>query len=71
MALYCPHCGAPAPDEARFCMKCGKERLPEASAPEASEPEAPKAPDAPETPAAPDVLDVPPAPTKAPETEVP
>ncbi|MGW0530937.1 zinc-ribbon domain-containing protein [Streptomyces sp. NPDC003032] len=35
MASYCPHCGAPAPDEARFCMKCGKERLPEPPAPEA------------------------------------
>ncbi|WP_369218255.1 zinc ribbon domain-containing protein, partial [Streptomyces flavofungini] len=29
MASYCPHCGAAAPEEARFCMKCGKERLPE------------------------------------------
>ncbi|AZM54807.1 hypothetical protein DMA15_21445 [Streptomyces sp. WAC 01529] len=64
MALYCPHCGAPAPDEARFCMKCGKERLPEAPAPDASEPEA-------SAPEAPDAPDVPPAPTKAPETEVP
>lgn len=26
MASYCPHCGAPTPDEARFCMKCGRER---------------------------------------------
>ncbi|MFF0025730.1 zinc ribbon domain-containing protein [Streptomyces sp. NPDC005496] len=26
MASYCPHCGAPAPEEARFCMKCGRER---------------------------------------------
>ncbi|MBT2390832.1 zinc ribbon domain-containing protein [Streptomyces sp. ISL-1] len=33
MASYCPHCGNPSPDEARFCMKCGRERLPEASAP--------------------------------------
>ncbi|MFF3452798.1 zinc ribbon domain-containing protein [Streptomyces sp. NPDC002730] len=32
MASYCPHCGNPSPDEARFCMKCGRERLPEASA---------------------------------------
>ncbi|MET7438543.1 zinc-ribbon domain-containing protein [Streptomyces sp. NPDC005568] len=24
MASYCPHCGAPAPEEARFCMKCGR-----------------------------------------------
>lgn len=26
MASYCPHCGAPTPDEARFCMRCGRER---------------------------------------------
>ncbi|MGB8944364.1 MAG: zinc-ribbon domain-containing protein, partial [Streptomyces sp.] len=26
MASNCPHCGAPTPDEARFCMKCGRER---------------------------------------------
>jgi zinc ribbon protein len=32
MASFCPHCGNPSPDEARFCMKCGRERLPEASA---------------------------------------
>ncbi|MGW8686561.1 zinc ribbon domain-containing protein [Streptomyces sp. NPDC055817] len=29
MASFCPHCGAQAPDEARFCMKCGRERTPE------------------------------------------
>lgn len=32
MASYCPHCGNPSPDEARFCMRCGREQLPEASA---------------------------------------
>ncbi|NUK28443.1 zinc ribbon domain-containing protein, partial [Streptomyces lunaelactis] len=32
MASYCPHCGNPSPDEARFCMTCGRERLPVASA---------------------------------------
>lgn len=26
MPSYCPFCGDPAPDEARFCMKCGRER---------------------------------------------
>ena len=28
MTSYCPHCGTPGPDEARFCMKCGRERPP-------------------------------------------
>ncbi|MFJ8589138.1 zinc-ribbon domain-containing protein [Streptomyces sp. NPDC093595] len=28
MASYCPHCGTPSADEARFCTKCGRERLP-------------------------------------------
>ncbi|TQE20000.1 zinc ribbon domain-containing protein [Streptomyces ipomoeae] len=28
MTSYCPHCGTPGPDEARFCMKCGRERGP-------------------------------------------
>ncbi|MFJ2773650.1 zinc ribbon domain-containing protein [Streptomyces sp. NPDC087300] len=41
MASTCPHCGAPAPDEARFCMKCGRERAPEpAAAPTAPPPPA-------------------------------
>lgn len=31
MASYCPYCGNPSPDEARFCMKCGRERLPDAA----------------------------------------
>ncbi|MFF1698233.1 zinc ribbon domain-containing protein [Streptomyces sp. NPDC058257] len=26
MASNCPHCGASTPEEARFCMKCGRER---------------------------------------------
>ncbi|WP_409004558.1 zinc ribbon domain-containing protein, partial [Streptomyces scabiei] len=26
MTSYCPHCGTPGPDEARFCMKCGRDR---------------------------------------------
>ncbi|MEU6845240.1 zinc ribbon domain-containing protein [Streptomyces sp. NPDC046716] len=29
MTSFCPHCGAEAPAEARFCMRCGKERSPE------------------------------------------
>ncbi|MFE9838309.1 zinc ribbon domain-containing protein [Streptomyces sp. NPDC005551] len=56
MASYCPHCGAPAPDEARFCMTCGRERVP---APAAEAPSAP-AP-APEGPAAPGAAPGPPA----------
>ncbi|MFE7838001.1 zinc ribbon domain-containing protein [Streptomyces sp. NPDC057474] len=28
MTSYCPYCGTPGPDEARFCMKCGRERMP-------------------------------------------
>ncbi|MFD8566562.1 zinc ribbon domain-containing protein [Streptomyces sp. NPDC059639] len=28
MPSFCPHCGAEAPEEARFCMRCGKERVP-------------------------------------------
>lgn len=32
MASFCPHCGNPSPDEARFCMTCGRERLPVAAA---------------------------------------
>ncbi|MEE1759193.1 zinc-ribbon domain-containing protein [Streptomyces sp. SP18BB07] len=28
MTSYCPHCGTPGPDEARFCMTCGRERPP-------------------------------------------
>ncbi|MFE7759870.1 zinc-ribbon domain-containing protein [Streptomyces sp. NPDC057438] len=33
MTSYCPHCGTPGPDEARFCMKCGGERPPIPAAP--------------------------------------
>ncbi|WP_408996219.1 zinc-ribbon domain-containing protein, partial [Streptomyces caniscabiei] len=28
MTSYCPHCGTPGPAEARFCVKCGGERMP-------------------------------------------
>ncbi|MEU7584267.1 zinc-ribbon domain-containing protein [Streptomyces sp. NPDC041068] len=53
MASYCPHCGAPAPEEARFCMKCGKERLPEQAAQETppAPAEAPAVPASPPPPA--------------------
>ncbi|MEV6399698.1 zinc-ribbon domain-containing protein [Streptomyces sp. NPDC051907] len=35
MASYCPHCGNPSPNEARFCMKCGREQVPAPEAPPA------------------------------------
>ncbi|MFH8607541.1 zinc-ribbon domain-containing protein [Streptomyces sp. NPDC018029] len=44
MASYCPHCGAPSPDEARFCMKCGRERLPEPKQPASPPPAQPSSP---------------------------
>ncbi|WP_406104810.1 zinc ribbon domain-containing protein [Streptomyces sp. NBC_01003] len=42
MASFCPHCGAQAPDEARFCMTCGRERTPERE-PDVQGPSAPPA----------------------------
>ncbi|MFF1377028.1 zinc ribbon domain-containing protein [Streptomyces sp. NPDC058308] len=71
MASYCPHCGAPAPDEARFCMKCGRERLPE---PTAEEPTAEEPTDAPPPPPpSPSPLEPkqPPAPAVAPPPVAP
>ncbi|MFE4675166.1 zinc ribbon domain-containing protein [Streptomyces sp. NPDC056723] len=63
MASFCPHCGAQAPDEARFCMKCGRERTPEReptvqgpAAPPAASPGQPPVP-----PLAPPVAPPPPA----------
>lgn len=51
MPSYCPFCGTQAPDEARFCMKCGRER-----------PQAPATPPAPsQAPAAPPQAPLPPA----------
>ncbi|MCW7945560.1 hypothetical protein AAW14_27010 [Streptomyces hygroscopicus] len=38
MASYCPHCGTQAPDEARYCMRCGREREPVATERGAVEP---------------------------------
>ncbi|MER5360215.1 zinc-ribbon domain-containing protein [Streptomyces sp. NPDC002785] len=46
MPSYCPFCGIPAPDEARFCMKCGRER-PAAEAVPAAPPTMPDAPSRP------------------------
>ncbi|MET9845059.1 zinc-ribbon domain-containing protein [Streptomyces ossamyceticus] len=48
MTSYCPHCGTPGPDDARYCMKCGRERIPVPSAPPA--PDASAGPGAPPTP---------------------
>ncbi|MGW0776974.1 zinc ribbon domain-containing protein [Streptomyces sp. NPDC002835] len=67
MASFCQHCGTPSPDEARFCMKCGKERLPEvptAPPPPAAAPTAPPA--APPPPAAPQPPATPPPPAHGP-----
>lgn len=43
MPSYCPFCGTPAPDEARFCQKCGRER-PAVPAAAPSQPVAPPPP---------------------------
>lgn len=57
MTSYCPHCGTPGPDEARFCMKCGRERMPvpaaEAGAGAGAHPTPPAAPPAVPPPAPP------------------
>ncbi|MGA4850570.1 zinc ribbon domain-containing protein [Streptomyces sp. G5(2025)] len=73
MASYCPHCGAPAPNEARFCMKCGKERLPDPPVPDTPPaqptPPAPaEAPAEPRPPASPPPPVYTPAPATAPAT---
>ncbi|MFF3782548.1 zinc-ribbon domain-containing protein [Streptomyces sp. NPDC001933] len=48
MPLYCPFCGTPAPDGARFCMKCGRERPTVADTAPAAPPSMPEAPPRPE-----------------------
>lgn len=66
MASYCPHCGASAPDEARFCMKCGKERPADPATPDPATPD-PATPDAATPdPAAPAPEDAVPAPPSSP-----
>ncbi|MBP5869161.1 zinc-ribbon domain-containing protein [Streptomyces scabiei] len=69
MTSYCPHCGTPGPDEARFCMKCGRERPPVPAAPGTGSGATPVPPPAP--PAAPPT--VPPAvsPTAGPPSAPP
>lgn len=52
MTSYCPHCGTPGPDEARFCMTCGRERPPvPAAAPGTGTGATPPPPSAPPPPA--------------------
>lgn len=55
MPSFCPHCGAEAPEEARFCMRCGRERTsaetPPPSPPPPPPPRTPPAPAAPPPPA--------------------
>ncbi|MEU0658067.1 zinc-ribbon domain-containing protein [Streptomyces lavendulocolor] len=60
MASNCPHCGTPSPDEARFCMTCGRERS-----------AAPPPPDGPPPPAAPPAGPAPAAPPVAPPVAAP
>ncbi|MET9495449.1 zinc-ribbon domain-containing protein [Streptomyces sp. NPDC006552] len=40
MPSFCPHCGAEAPEEAHFCMSCGRERSPAPPPPETPPPPA-------------------------------
>lgn len=65
MPSYCPFCGTPAPDEARFCMKCGRERPTVEAAPAAP----PTMPDAPPRP--PQLLPHQPAPHEPPQPPPP
>ncbi|MFE6976477.1 zinc ribbon domain-containing protein [Streptomyces sp. NPDC057682] len=60
MASSCPFCGTPAPDEARFCMACGRER------PAAPPPQAPPPPAWAPAPGTPPAPGAPPAPGYAP-----
>ncbi|MFD4945824.1 zinc-ribbon domain-containing protein [Streptomyces sp. NPDC058409] len=65
MPSYCPFCGTPAPDEARFCMKCGRERPTVEAAPAVP----PTMPDAPPRP--PQLLPHQPAPHEPPQPPPP
>ncbi|MFE9856698.1 zinc-ribbon domain-containing protein [Streptomyces sp. NPDC005780] len=66
MPSYCPFCGSPAPDEARFCMKCGRERPPVPTSPPQAPAALPAAPAAPPPPGAPPTVAVPFAPAAGP-----
>ncbi|MFI7364628.1 zinc ribbon domain-containing protein [Streptomyces sp. NPDC050149] len=66
MPSYCPFCGSPAPDEARFCMKCGRERPPAPASPPQAPAALPAAPTAPPPPGAPPTVAVPSAPAAGP-----
>ncbi|WP_428954140.1 zinc-ribbon domain-containing protein [Streptomyces sp. cg35] len=52
MPSFCPHCGAEAPEEARFCMRCGRERTAAAAPPVPAAPPPPAAAPAPPPPPA-------------------
>ncbi|MYQ78230.1 zinc-ribbon domain-containing protein [Streptomyces sp. SID4923] len=60
MPSYCPFCGTQAPDEARFCMKCGRERP--AAPPQPAAPPPPSGAPAVEPPAVPAYMTRPAAP---------
>ncbi|WP_328223847.1 zinc ribbon domain-containing protein [Streptomyces sp. NBC_00310] len=64
MTSYCPHCGTPGPDDARFCMTCGRERMPVPAAETGTGAGAPPAPPATPPPAPPPT----PPPSPAPGT---
>ncbi|MFJ6431576.1 zinc-ribbon domain-containing protein [Streptomyces sp. NPDC091416] len=66
MPSYCPFCGSPAPDEARFCMKCGRERPQAPASPPQAPAALPAAPAAPPPPGAPPTGAVPFAPAAGP-----
>ncbi|MEU2245266.1 zinc ribbon domain-containing protein [Streptomyces sp. NPDC019224] len=60
MPSYCPFCGTQAPDEARFCVKCGRERPAAPATP--PRPAAPPPPPGPPPPAVPAYMTRPAAP---------
>ncbi|MER6353269.1 zinc ribbon domain-containing protein [Streptomyces sp. NPDC001634] len=69
MTSYCPHCGAQVPEEARYCMRCGRERVQgHRGAGEQAVPVAPEQPGAPPRPsgAPPRPTAVPPGPATVP-----
>jgi hypothetical protein len=72
---YCYYCGAPAPDDARFCGRCGKSIAPADAAYAPAEPAAPPPPPEPPVPPPPPIAQPapsapPPPPAAAPVDEI-